>query len=199
MGWRKTLFGALVVGTVGFTAGRVFSQDAKKEMTEEEQMKAFAEMSAPAEQHKKLAGLVGTWDCEMTHMVKDKPPMVQKGVTTSRAAMNGLYVISEHKSDMGGMPFEGLGIDGYSKEKKKYFTFWADSMGSTPMLMWGTEEGKTVTYDGDLYDCGPMGQFTPRFKVTRDDADHMTFEFWAKMSGAADYAKMMEGKYTRRK
>ena len=198
MGWRSTLSGALVVGAVGFTAGRVFSQDAKMP-SKEEMEKMMAEMAAPAEEHKKLAAMAGTWDVEMTMFEPGQEPTKEKGVVTSKSALNGLYVASEHKSQMGGKPFEGFGFDGYSKEKKKYFAFWADSMGSTPMLMWGTEDGKTITYDGDVYDMGAMGQMTPRVKMTHDDADHMTFEFWAKMGGAPEYAKMMEGKYTRRK
>ena len=198
MGWRKTLMGALVVGAVGFTAGRVFSQDAKAP-TKEDMEKAWAEMAAPAEEHKNLAASAGTWDCEMTMFEPGSEPKKEKGVITSKSVLNGLYLFSEHKSQMNGKPFEGIAFEGYSKEKKKYFTFWADQMGSTPMLMWGSMEGKTITYDGDVYDCGVMGQMTPRCKVTHDDADHMTFEFWAKMGGAPDYAKMMEGKYTRRK
>ena len=198
MGWRSTLTGALVVGAVGFTAGRVFSQDAKGP-SEEEMRKMMAEMAAPAEEHKKLAANAGTWDVDMTMYEPGKEPSKEKGVVTSATVLNGLYVRSEHKMTMGGQPFEGIGIDGYSKEKKKYFSFWADQMGSTPMLLWGTEDGKTVTYDGDVYDCGPMGQMTPRIKIVHDDADHYTFEFWAKMGGAPDYVKMMEGKYTRRK
>jgi hypothetical protein len=202
MGWRKTLMGALVVGAVGFTAGRVFSQDgAKKEMTEEEKMKAFMEMATPAEEHKKLAAHAGTWDCEMTMFEKGKEPQKSKGVATYSSVLNGLFVASEYKGEMGGMPFEGRGFDGYSKEKKKYFSLWADQMGSTPMILWGTADatGKTITYDGDVYDCGPMGQMTPRIKITQDDADHTTFEFWAKMNNDPEYGKMMEGKYTRRK
>jgi len=159
----------------------------------------FAEMAAPTEEHKQLAALAGTWDCEMTHFGAE--PMKMKGVSTCKSVMGGLYVATEHKSEMMGKPFEGFGIDGYSKEKKKYFTLWADTMGSTPMVLWGTPDasGKTITYDGDPYDCGVMGTMIPRIKITHDDADHFTFEFWAKMGGAPDYAKMMEGKYTRRK
>ncbi len=200
MNWRSTATTAVVVGAIGFAAGRVYSQDAKdpKAPTPEEMM---AEMAKPAEEHKMLAALAGTWDCDMTMLEPGQEPKAEKGVTTSTSVMNGLYVESRHKSQMGGKPFEGFAFDGYSKEKKKYFTFWADSMGSTPMLLWGTADatGKVITYDGDVYDMGAMGQMTPRTKVTHVDADHFTFEFWAKMGGAPDYMQMMEGKYTRRK
>ncbi len=200
MGWRSTLMGALVVGAVGFTAGRVFSQDAKPaEGPSAEDQAKWAEMSAPTEEHKKLAALAGTWDCDMTHIQDGKPVMNMKGVSTMKSAMKGLYLVTDHKSDMMGQPFEGLNVEGFSKEKKKYFSFWSDSFGTTPWLLWGTADGKTITYDGDLYDGGPMGKFYPRIKITHTDADNLGFEMWTKTEGAADYTKVMEGKYTRRK
>jgi len=202
MSIRNTVTIAVATLALGFVVGRGWSEDDKSKMpTKEDMEKMFAEMAAPAEEHKKLAAQAGTWDCEMTMFEPGQPPSMEKGVTTSVASMGGLYVKSEHKSQMGGKPFEGFAVDGYSKEKKKYFTFWADSMGTTPMMLWGTPDssGKTITYDGDVYDCGPMGQMTPRTVVKHEDADHFTFEFWAKMGGAPDYMKMMEGKYTRRK
>lgn len=201
MNWRSTLTVAVVVGAAAFAAGRGWSEDEKgAPMPSKEDMeKMMAEMAAPAEQHKKLAAMAGTWDCELTMFEPGKEPTKEKGVATIKSVLNGLYMQTESKMTMGGKPFEGLGVDGYSKEKKKYFTFWADQMGSTPMLLWGTEDGKTITYDGDVYDCGPMGQMTPRTKITHEDADHYTFEFWAKMGDAPEYMKFMEGKYTRRK
>ena len=201
MGWRSTVGIAVVVGGIAFAAGRAYTQDKPAAPpSKEDQAKMMAEMSAQTEEHKKLAAMAGTWDCDMTMYEPGSEPMKSKGVTTSRSVLGGLYVSSEHKSEMGGMPFEGFAFDGYSKEKKKYFTFWADQMGSTPMLLWGTADatGKVITFDGEAYDCGPMGQMTPRTRVVHEDADHFTFEFWAKMGGAPDYAKMMEGKYTRR-
>jgi hypothetical protein len=202
MQWRWAVTLAVAVGCASFGLGRAWSQDDKGKMPSKEEMeKMMAEMAAPAEQHKKLAALAGTWDCDMKMFEPGKEPTLVKGVSTSRSALNGLFVVTEHKSTMDGKPFEGLGVDGYSKEKQKYFTLWADSMGTTPMVLWGTPDasGKTITYDGDEYDCGPMGKMTPRTKVIHEDADHFTFEFWAKMSGAPDYVEMMEGKYTRRK
>jgi hypothetical protein len=202
MSWRSTVTVAVAVGAVGFAAGRGWSQDDKGGMPSKAEMdKMQAEMAAPAEEHKKLADLAGTWDCDMTMFEPGAEPKKTKGVSTSKSVLGGLYVATEHKSEMGGKPFEGFGFDGYSKEKKKYFTFWADQMGTTPMLLWGTADasGKVITYDGDAYDLGPMGQMTPRTTVTHEDADHFTLEFWAKMGGAPDYMKFMEGKYTRRK
>lgn len=202
MSWRSTLTVAVVVGAAAFAAGRGWSEDEKGGMPSKEEMeKMMADMAAPAEEHKKLAANAGIWDGEMTMKEPGAEPKTEKGVVTMKTALGGLYVVSEHKMTMDGKPFEGIGVDGYSKEKKKYFTFWADQMGSTPMLLWGTPDatGKVITYDGDAYDCGPMGQMTPRTKVTFVDADHYTFEFWAKMGDSSEYVNFMEGKFTRRK
>jgi uncharacterized protein DUF1579 len=203
MGWRSTLTGMVVVGAIGFGAGTVFSQDKGGQgpiPSKEDMQKMMDEMAKPTDEHKKLAALAGTWDVEMT-MFEGAEPKKEKGVVTSTSILNGLYLASEHKSTMDGKPFEGRSIEGYSKEKKKYFAFWIDQMGTTPMLLWGGPDatGKKFTYDGEVYDCGPMGQMTPRMVMVREDADHLTFEFWAKMGSAPDFAKMMEGKYTRRK
>ena len=180
MSWKIVATAALVTGAVGFAAGRVYSEDDKGKMPSPEEMKKMMEeMAKPVEQHKQLASQAGTWDVEMTSFEPGQPPKKEKGVVKSTSIMNGLYLVSEHASEMDGKPFEGRAVDGYSKEKKKYFTFWFDSMGSTPMLLWGDADasGKTITYDGDPYDCGAMGQMTPRAKVIREDADHFTFEF----------------------
>jgi len=202
MQFRSAVMLSVVVGALAFTVGRAWSQDAQpKQPSKEEMDKIWAEMSAPTEEHKKLGAMAGTWDCEMTMFEPGAEPKVEKGVSTVKPAINGLCMLSEHKSQMGGKPFEGFGVDGYSKERKQYYAFWTDSMGTTPMMLWGKPDadGKAITYDGDVYDCGPMGKMTPRTKIIHTDADHYTFEFWAKMEGAPDYMKFMEGKYTRRK
>jgi hypothetical protein len=202
MSWKSVATAAVVTGAIGFAAGRVYSQDDKGKMPNADEMKKMMEeMAKPVEQHKQLASQAGTWDVEMTMFEPGKDPKKEKGVVKSSSILNGLYLWSEHSSEMDGKAFEGRGVDGYSKEKKKYFTYWFDSMGSTPMLLWGDADasGKTITYDGEVYDLGAMGTMTPRTKVVHEDADHMTFEFWSKMGGASDYVKMMEGKYTRRR
>jgi hypothetical protein len=207
MNWRSTATLTLAVAAIGFVAGRGWSQDAKggdKPMSHDEQMRAMAEMAAPAEQHKQLATSAGTWDVEMT-MWEDpqdaaKTPTKSKGSSTIRSVLNGLYLQEEFKGDVMGMPYEGLGLIGYSKEKKRYFTLWADGMGTTPMILWGTADatGKVVTYEGEPYTC-PKGEFTPRITFTHVDADHAKMEMWGKRTDDTEWRKQMELTYSRRK
>jgi hypothetical protein len=201
MSWRSTVMVAVAVGAVAFTAGRVYSQDKAPKGPSPEEMKSMAEMGKLAEQHKAMAADAGTWDAETTMwMSPDAPPMTSRAVSTSRSICAQHFMVDEFKGEFMGMPFEGLGVHGYSKEKGKYFGLWCDSMSSTPEIMWGTADatGKVITFEGAEMDS-PMGKFVPRWVVTKVDADHSTFEHWSKYPAMGDdYHKEVQIKYTRR-
>jgi hypothetical protein len=202
MSWRNTLTLTVAIGASVVGTGLVFSQDGGKAPTPEEMDKILTEMAKPVEQHRTLAADAGAWDAEVTMFGMDpsQPPTKSKGTSTVRSIHNGLHVTEEFKGEFMGKPYEGFGLRGFSKEKQKWFGVWSDSIASTPEVVWGTADasGKVVTFDGELMTC-PMGDYTPRWILRRDDADHMTFEHWAKHAGAADYQKGLEIRYTRRK
>jgi len=202
MSWRSTTFVALTVGAVAFTAGRVYSQDNPPKGPSPDDAKKWAEMAALADQHKAMAAEAGTWDAETSMWMKpNAPPVKSKATSTTRTICAGHYMVDEFKGDMMGMPFEGFGVHGYSKEKGKYFGLWCDSMTSTPEIMWGTADptGKVITFEGPEMDC-PMGKFVPKWVVTKIDADHSKFEHWSKYSAMGpDFIKEIEVNYTRKK
>ncbi|QDT01297.1 DUF1579 domain-containing protein [Adhaeretor mobilis] len=99
---------------------------------------AVAQMATPSAEHKNLAAEVGVWDANLQMwMAPDAPPMPSKGVETNKM-MGDFWIISEFKSDMGGMTFTGHGQHGYDPAKKKYVGTWIDSM--SPYL--STQEGE---------------------------------------------------------
>jgi uncharacterized protein DUF1579 len=203
MGWRSTLSVAVAVGAVSFTAGRVFSQDTKPAAPSKEDMeKMCAEMARPVEQHKAIATGAGDWDCECNCWFEgpEGPATKSKSTFAAKSVLNGLYLMSEHKGEMMGKPYEGVAFTGYSKEKQKYVAVWVDSMSSTPMVLYGTADaaGKVITFEGEKMTMMGM-TYTPRWIERHDDADHMTFEMWSKYEGAPDYVKEMEMKSTRKK
>jgi hypothetical protein len=203
MGWRSTVSVAVAVSAVSFTAGRVFSQDSKPAAPSKEEMeKMCAEMARPVEQHKTLAATAGDWDCESTCWFEgpEGPATKSKGSFSAKSVLNGLYIHHEHRGEMMGKQFEGIGLTGYSKEKQKYVAVWCDNFTSTPMVMWGTADasGKVITFEGEKMSMMGM-TYTPRWIERHDDADHSTFEMWSKYEGAPDYVKEMEMKSTRRK
>jgi hypothetical protein len=201
---RGALTIAVVVGALGFFAGRSWSGDdtAPKMPSPEEMQKMMAEMAALAPEHKALAADAGTWDADVTMwMDPSKPPTTSKGTSVRTVVNQGHYVTDSFSSEMMGRPFQGFGVQGYSKERKQWFGFWCDSMGSAPEIMWGTADaaGKVITFDGPEMTC-MMGKFIPRWVVKHDDADHMSFEHWSKYPTMGDqYNKEIEVKYTRRK
>jgi hypothetical protein len=138
-----------------------------------------------------LQKMVGTWDCT----VKGAGMPDSKGVATYKMACNGMWVVSEFKSEMGGMPFEGKGIDGYDQMKKKYVGVWVDSMSSTPMVSEGTYDAdkKTMTMNGEMPAEGKMVK-TKMVTETKDD-DTVVLSMYP---GGAD-AAMMTITYSRRK
>jgi len=53
---------------------------------------------------------------------------------------------------MMGMPFEGIGINGYDNLKKKFVSTWIDNMGTMIVMSTGTFDPatKTFTYMGEM-------------------------------------------------
>lgn len=204
MGWRSTLSVAVAVGAVGFTAGRVFSQDAKpgdKAPSPEEMQKMMAEMAKPVKQHEQIAATAGEWDSDVSMwMAPGAEPMKSKGSMSSKIICNGLWMVGEHRGEMMGNQFNGHEIFGYDKEKKQYFGVFVCSMNTAPEVVWGTseDEGKTITLTGGETTCGGM-TYTPKWVIKNTDADHFTFEHWSKMAGTPDFVREMEIKSTRRK
>src|SRR5262245_8399739 len=204
MGWRSTVTVAVAVAAVSFTAGRVFSQDAKqgdKPMSPEDMQKMMDEMAKPVKQNEQIAATAGAWESDVSMwMQPGAEPTKSKGSMTAKSVCNGLWLLGEHHGEMMGKPFDGLEIFGYDKERKQYFGVWVCSMGTTPEVVWGTsdDDGKTITLTGSETTCCGM-TYTPKWVIKNVDADHSTFEHWSKMAGTADFVREMEIKSTRRK
>jgi len=150
----------------------------------------------PGPEHKALAKMIGTWDCEI------KSPdgqNVSKGESVYKAGPGGLWVIADFKGMMGPLEFQGHGIDGYDQGKKKYVSVWTDSMTSAPMFFEGDydDDKKTLTLIGEGQ--GPDGQSAKFKSVTKfKDEDHHTFTLNVVGPGGVDIP-MMSIDYTRRK
>jgi hypothetical protein len=137
----------------------------------------------PGKEHEKLKAMEGTWDCAMKMMGADS-----KGSMTYKMAIGGLWLESNFTGDLGGMKFEGKGLDSYDAGKKKYVGYWFDSFSTGAMIMEGNydESGKVMTMTGE--GPGPDGKMM-KYKIitTNVDADTMN---WTMSQGGAD------GKFT---
>jgi hypothetical protein len=104
------------------------------------------EAPKPGPEHKLLKDRVGTWETTLK-----AGGMENKGSTTYKMELGGLWLVGSLKSDLSGQKFYGKSLDTYDAKKKKYVGVWFDSMGTTPMMMEGTydKEKKTLTMVGD--------------------------------------------------
>jgi hypothetical protein len=132
---------------------------------------AQPEFPKPGPEHEMLKKMEGTWDTTMKH-----PGGESKGTTTYKVDLGGLWLSSALDIDLGGMKFQGRGMDTYDAAKKKYVSVWFDSMGTQPMIFEGTydKDKKTLTMTGDA--PGPDGKPAKWKSVTTyTDADTVNF------------------------
>jgi hypothetical protein len=152
------------------------------------------ELPKPGPEHEKLKEYVGSWDAEM-----DMNGQKSKCSATYKSICDGMWLQSDFQGDLGGMKFQGHGLDGYNMITKKYVGTWVDSMSSSPMTFEGTydEKTKTTTMAGES--LGPDGQ-PQKFKTTtvHKDKDHFTFKMFMVTSGG-DENLAFTIEYTRKK
>lgn len=177
--------------------------DAKKEMSAEEKamMEKYVKAATPGPAHQKMAKMAGRWKAKVTSwMSPGAPPTVSDGSAEFRPLLGGRYLEQKFKGDMGGHPFEGMGVDGYDNVTGERWGTWVDSMSTGPMLMKGKcpPEATTCTMSGEVSDAvqGKAVAFTSTMTVKDDDS--FTFELSGPAPDGKVY-KMMEIQYTRAK
>lgn len=125
----------------------------------------------PGPEHAIFKDWAGGWDAAISAGGADS-----KGSVSAKVGLNGLWLLDELKSEIGGMPFEGRGALSYDSAKKKYIHVWIDSMSTSPMISEGTYDKatKTLTLDGTM--AGPDGMTMKVRQVTvTKDADTREF------------------------
>jgi hypothetical protein len=149
----------------------------------------------PGPEHAHLQQMVGDWDVLM-EMAGQK----SKGTATYKSICDGMWVASDFDCDLGGISYQGHGMDGYDQLRKKYIGFWFDSMTSAPMQFEGSfdAEHNILTMSGASR--GPDGK-PQRFRSTTEmkGPDQMTFKMFmvSAADGKADLSFTIE--YSRRK
>jgi hypothetical protein len=164
-------------------------------------MDAMMKAGIPGDAHKKLDGMVGSWDTKITMwMMPGMDPMTSAGTSTNQWVMGGRYLEQRYKGDFMGMPFEGVGYSGYDNVKKQYWGTWMDNMSTSMMTSTGgpSADGKSWEFTATMSDPMTGKDSTAKEKITITDADHHTMEMWV----AGPDGKMfrnMEIQYSRKK
>jgi hypothetical protein len=184
------------------TAAQPSGDDMKKMMAQ------MMELSKLNENHKLLATLDGTWNCDVKMWMDgdtSKKPDVSKSTAVRKSIMDGRYILMDvtGKMEMPGpdgkkkeMTFKGHGIEGYDNVKKKFVGTWMDSMGTGIMMSEGDYDPatKTFTYTGE-FEMMPGMKQKLREVLKISDKDHMNFEYYEDRGGKE--MKTMEIAYTR--
>lgn len=178
-------------------------QDAALPM-DPEMERAWREAAMPGPAHRNFDPLVGRFDVQQTiWFVAGAEPMRSTGVARYEwvlrdpQAERGRYLRQEFRSEMMGMPFQGLGYLGHDNIRRQYTSVWMDSMSTSTMTVTGRfdEDDGSFTFEGASQ--APGGQeWKVRLVLRIQDRDKHTLEFFQSNDEVPEY-KSMEIMYTR--
>jgi hypothetical protein len=135
---------------------------------------------------------MGSFACDTTSFMNPQGPEKTKGTQDVTWILGGRFLMSKFSGTAAGMPFEGVGMDGYDKMKKMYVGNWYDTMGTGILSYEGSMDaaGKVLTMKG-TYDDPTTGDKNPVKMVTTIlDPNKHTFEMYTTINGQE--MKMME-------
>jgi hypothetical protein len=180
----------------------LFADDQKKSDADMQKamMEAWMKASTPGDAHKKLDGMVGTWDVTVkSWMAPGQPPAESTGTAVNQWVLGNRWMEEKFTGSFMGMPFQGIGYTGYDNVKKQYVGTWMDNMSTAVMVSSGKGgSGNTYEFTSSMDDpmTGKPAMITE--KVTFTDADHHTMEMWGPGPDGKVY-KSMEISYSRKK
>jgi hypothetical protein len=152
------------------------------------------EFERPGPEHAHMKEFVGKWDAVM-----EMGGQKSKATAEYRTICDGMWLESDFEGDLGGIKFQGHGVDGYNQKKKKYVGVWVDSMSSAPLHFEGDIDPTTKLMVMSGESLGPDGK-PQKFKSTTEfkDKNHFTFKMYmVEPDGKEQPAFTID--YTRRK
>ena len=159
------------------------------------QMAMIAHMT-PGEAHQRLAKDVGEWKASMTMFTPDGE-LKSEGTAIVEMALGGRFQVTKIKANIMGMPFDGLGYQGYDNAKKVYTSIWMDNMGTSMTYAEGgvDKENDTLVYKGEMY-SSETGKYIHYRSVSKNVSEnHITFEMYMEEGG--NYTRSFLIEYTR--
>lgn len=171
---------------------------APKPVDQEAMMAAWQKSMTPAEGHRRLEPMIGSFKARNTFtMAPGAPPDVSEAVSEHRWVLGGRFVEQVYTGTSMGMPFEGIGYTGYDNVQRKYVGMWMDNFGTGMMTSEGVGRPRDNAMDFLAESRDPVGR-PIRFecKVRVQDHDHHTYEMWTKAPNGKRFL-MMKIEYTR--
>jgi hypothetical protein len=145
MQWKRLLVAVCLCVCV---RGVASAQESKTASADQEAIMAkWMEFMTPGAEHELLKYKEGNWKMKMEMWVTPgTEPTVTEGTSEMKLIMGGRYLLDTTKSTYNNMPFEGMGIVGYDKLKKKFVSVWIDNMGTGLLPGTGTYDPASKTY-----------------------------------------------------
>lgn len=192
-------FAILACSLFVLTGGAASAQE-KGNASPDEMMKEWAKWANPAEAHKTLQKLVGTWDAGMKMwMDPAAPPAEYKGAAVYTSELGGRWIRERFTGEFMGMPFEGWGMFGYDNFRQEYVSTWIDNMSTSMMVARGQWDGNQLVQSGRM-DEPLTGEKDKLFRQVHRwiDDDHFVFEMYDNIPGKGE-VKVMEIAHSRAK
>lgn len=191
----QTAFAQAKKQTAKKAATTVVKKEEKKKLSPEEEQKVWMEYAMPGEVHKMIAKSDGEWAGTVVQwMAPNTDPIKSECNATVKMIMDGRYQTTEMKSNMMGMPFEGLGTLAYDNLKKVFISTWIDNMGTGLTVMQGTwnEKTRSLTLKGKMVDPTSGGEVDIREVFTMKDEKTQTIEMYSPSPDGKGEFKTME-------
>lgn len=161
---------------------------------------AYVRLATPTQHHRALEPMAGRFKATTkSWMDPDSEAEETRGTMVNRWILGARFLQGELKSQMNGMPFEGIQTLGFDNAKQRYVATWIDNMGTNIMpVMEGTADksGKVITIAGTLEDPVRLKSMSVREVWTIKSQDEHDFEMWTKDETGQEF-KVLEIVYTR--
>ncbi|RNC80458.1 MAG: DUF1579 domain-containing protein [Phycisphaera sp.] len=161
----------------------------------DEMMAQMAILGTPNEHHEKLTRVVGEWDVNATFMMPDGSEMKGTGSMNCKQILDGRFIKTDFRMpEFMGMPFIGIGYNGYDNSTQSYQGVWMDSMSTKMFIMDGE-----FNSDGEYIATGATAHGT-LMKIVQSMPDDDTIEdnFYDSMDGGATWIQSGTMVYTRK-
>ncbi len=164
-----------------------------------EDMKNYMTYMTPGAQQQMLAKSAGDWNAKLTlYMRAGAPGQTQQLTGTNKMIMGGRFLESKATGTFMGLPFEGVGVEGYDNLRKVFVYNWMDNMGTGMMYMEGNYDPatKSIAFTGNMTDPVTGKNTAVRQVITLTDDNNQLYQMYQMQDGKEFLA--MEIQYTRK-
>jgi hypothetical protein len=155
--------------------------------------------AAADHEHDALLAIAGAYTVSGTFvMMAGADPTAVNGTATFTPILGGHFLRQDYHGSMMGITYDGLAIETYDRDAKRYTSMWCDSVSNTQLFLQGasTDGGATRTYAGQEPDAEHPGQsLAVRWVCTRIDPTSFRFEYY--QGAGAQAFKALDVVYTR--